>query len=78
MPEPPKGKVYQVWSLILNPLMPTSLGVIEEFSTDKDKVFDLKNTNQSEAFGITLEPAGGSKSPNLEQLYTLGVVASNP
>jgi anti-sigma-K factor RskA len=77
LPEPPKGKVYQVWSLILNPLMPTSLGVIEEFSTDKDKVFDLKNTNQSEAFGITLEPAGGSKSPNLEQLYTLGVVASD-
>jgi anti-sigma-K factor RskA len=77
LPEPPKGKVYQVWSLILNPLMPTSLGVIEEFSTDKDKVFDLKNTNQSEAFGITLEPAGGSKSPNLEQLCTLGVVASD-
>jgi anti-sigma-K factor RskA len=78
LPEPPKGKVYQVWSLTLNPLTPTSLGIIEEFSTDKDKVFDLSNTNESEAFGITLEPEGGSKSPNLEQLYTLGVVASNP
>ncbi|QHI38855.1 hypothetical protein IMCC3317_42550 [Kordia antarctica] len=78
LPEPPEGKVYQVWSLTLNPLIPTSLGVIDEFSTDKDKVFDLKNANESEAFGITLEPAGGSESPNLEQLYTLGVVASNP
>lgn len=78
LPEPPKGKVYQVWSLTLNPLTPTSLGIIEEFSTDKDKVFDLENTNESEAFGITLEPAGGSESPTLEQLYTLGVVASNP
>lgn len=78
LPEPPKGKVYQVWSLTLNPLTPTSLGVIDEFSSDKDKVFDLKNANESEAFGITLEPAGGSESPNLEQLYTLGVVASNP
>jgi anti-sigma-K factor RskA len=78
LPEPPPGKVYQVWSLQLNPLTPTSLGVIDEFLTDKDKVFDLKNTNESEAFGITLEPAGGSKSPTMEQLYTLGVVASNP
>ncbi|WP_430409072.1 anti-sigma factor [Kordia sp.] len=78
LPEPPEGKVYQVWSLTLNPLTPTSLGVIEEFSTDKDKVFDLKNTNESQAFGITLEPEGGSESPTMEQLYTLGVVASNP
>lgn len=78
LPDPPAGKVYQVWSLKLNPLTPTSLGVIEEFATDKDKVFDLENTNESQAFGITLEPAGGSESPTLEQLYTLGVVASNP
>ena len=28
----------------------------------------------AEAFGITLEPAGGSVSPTLEQLYTLGKV----
>ena len=28
----------------------------------------------AEAFGITLEPAGGSKSPTMEQLYTLGKV----
>lgn len=78
LPEPPPGKVYQVWSLKLDPLTPTSLGIIEDFTTDKDKVFDLQNANESEAFGITLEPAGGSKSPTMEQLYTLGVVSSNP
>ncbi|MBC8754543.1 anti-sigma factor [Kordia sp. YSTF-M3] len=78
LPDPPEGKVYQIWSLTLNPLTPTSLGVIEDFSADKDKVFDLKNTNESQAFGITLEPTGGSESPTMEQLYTLGVVASNP
>ena len=74
LPDPPKGKVYQVWSLALNPLTPTDLGVINDFSTDKNKIFEIKNTNQSQAFGITLEPIGGSKSPTLEQLYTLGVV----
>ncbi len=78
LPEPPPGKVYQVWSLKLDPLTPTSLGIIADFTTDNDKVFDLQNTNESEAFGITLEPAGGSESPTMEQLYTLGVVASNP
>lgn len=74
LPEPPEGKVYQVWSLTLSPLTPTSLGTIDNFSTDANKIFEIKNANQSEAFGITLEPAGGSATPTMEQLYTLGVV----
>lgn len=75
LPEPPEGKVYQVWSLTLNPLTPTSLGTIDNFKTDTNKIFEIVNANASEAFGITLEPEGGSESPTLEQLYTLGTVA---
>ncbi|MFD0989646.1 anti-sigma factor domain-containing protein [Mariniflexile jejuense] len=74
LPEPPEGKVYQVWSLKLSPLTPTSLGTIDDFKTDSNKIFEIKNANESEAFGITLEPAGGSKTPTMEQLYTLGAV----
>ncbi|WP_142783622.1 anti-sigma factor [Changchengzhania lutea] len=74
LPEPPRGKVYQVWSLTLNPLTPTSLGTIDDFITDDNKIFEIKNPNSSEAFGITLEPAGGSDAPTMEQLYTLGAV----
>ncbi|HDZ03825.1 hypothetical protein LCGC14_0218440 [marine sediment metagenome] len=77
LPEPPDGFVYQVWSLKLSPLTPTSMGLLEDFSTDENKVFALNNPNESEAFGITLEPAGGSESPTLEQLYTLGVVSAS-
>ncbi|WP_452223346.1 anti-sigma factor [Lacinutrix chionoecetis] len=77
LPEPPEGKVYQVWSLTLNPLTPTSLGTIDNFTSDDNKIFSLENANESQAFGITLEPAGGSVSPTLEQLYTLGVVESS-
>jgi anti-sigma-K factor RskA len=77
LPEPPKGFVYQVWSLKLSPLTPTSIGLLSDFASDENKVFTLANVNESEAFGITLEPAGGSESPNLEQLYTLGVVANS-
>ncbi len=78
LPEPPKGKVYQVWSLKLDPLTPTSIGLLSDFASDENKIFELNNGNESEAFGITLEPEGGSESPNLEQLYTLGVVAATP
>lgn len=76
LPEPPDGMVYQVWSLKLSPLTPTSMGLLEDFIADDNKVFALSNVNESEAFGITLEPAGGSETPNLEQLYALGAVSS--
>lgn len=63
--------IYQVWSLKLEPLTPTSLGLLENYGADKT-LFVLENTNASEGFGITLEPAGGSPTPTLEKLYVLG------
>lgn len=77
LPKPPEGKVYQIWSLTLNPLSPTSLGTIDDFNDNANKIFELQNNNASQAFGITLEPAGGSESPTMEQLYTLGVVSDS-
>ena len=75
LPEPPEGMVYQIWSLKLAPqLTPTSIGLLSEFSTNTEKIFAVEKTGDAEAFGITLEPAGGSKSPTMEQLYTLGKV----
>ena len=66
--------VYQVWALKLNPLTPTSIGLLADFSKDNQKLFAVDKANGAEAFGITLEPAGGSVSPTMEQLYTLGKV----
>lgn len=74
LPEPPKGMVYQVWALKLNPLTPTSIGLLENFDVNEQKLFAVNNANQAEAFGITLEPAGGSLTPTMEKLYTLGKV----
>ena len=74
LPEPPEGFTYQVWSLKLDPLTPTSLGLLDDFASQDNKLFTLENANESEAFGITLEPEGGSETPTLEQLYTLGAV----
>ncbi|WP_300436353.1 anti-sigma factor [Christiangramia sp.] len=76
LPEPPRGKVYQVWSLKLDPLTPTSIGLLDGYTMDENKIFMLENANESEAFGITLEPQGGSESPTMDQLYVLGAVAA--
>lgn len=75
LPEPPAGKVYQVWALKLNPLTPSSIGVLDAATANANKgIYKVDTYEGAEAFGITLEPAGGSKSPTLEQLYTLGKV----
>lgn len=74
LPEPPDGKVYQVWALKLNPLTPTSIGLLEDFKSQSQRIFAVEKANGAEAFGITLEPAGGSASPTMEQLYALGKV----
>ena len=74
LPEPPEGKVYQIWALKLNPLTPTSIGLLENFASNDQRMFAVDKANGAEGFGITLEPAGGSKWPTMEQLYTLGKV----
>ncbi|HNP31755.1 MAG TPA: anti-sigma factor [Flavobacterium sp.] len=75
LPTPPEGKEYQIWSLKLQPqLTPTSIGMLTNFKANTSKVFAVEKTGDAEAFGITLEPAGGSKSPTMDQLYTLGKV----
>lgn len=74
LPTPPEGKVYQLWSLTLDPLTPTSMAVLDQYDENGTQLFEVDNPNASEAFGITLEPVGGSASPTLEQLYVLGVV----
>ncbi|WP_306352705.1 anti-sigma factor [Flavobacterium sp. '19STA2R22 D10 B1'] len=74
LPEPPAGKVYQVWALKLNPLTPTSVGLLNNFTADNGRMFTVDKVTSAEAFGITLEPEGGSPTPTLEQLYTLGKV----
>ncbi|WP_035677994.1 anti-sigma factor [Flavobacterium limnosediminis] len=74
LPEPPQGMVYQVWSLKMDPLTPTSIGLLDKASAETTKMYKVDNTTEAEAFGITLEPEGGSAVPTMEQLYTLGKV----
>ena len=73
LPEPPKGKVYQVWALKLTPLTPVSIGIVDDLSANHG-IIKVENYQGAQAFGITLEPTGGSASPTMEQLYALGKV----
>jgi anti-sigma-K factor RskA len=73
LPKPPTGMVYQVWSLKLKPqLTPTDIGLLNNFEQNNNKIFAVHTTADADAFGITLEPAGGSVTPTMEQLYVLG------
>ncbi|MDC8001244.1 anti-sigma factor [Aequorivita todarodis] len=74
LPAPPRGKVYQVWSLKMEPLTPTSVGLIDPQNQAGEGIYKFVNFPAPEAFGITLEPEGGSETPTLSQLYTLGMI----
>jgi anti-sigma-K factor RskA len=74
LPQPPQGMVYQVWALKMDPLTPTSIGLLDNATAETTKMYKIDNTTEAEAFGITLEPEGGSAVPTMEQLYTLGKV----
>lgn len=75
LPEPPQGMVYQVWALKLNPLTPQSIGILDKGNiTDNEGILPIADSEGAEAFGITLEPVGGSETPTLNRLYALGKV----
>lgn len=76
LPAPPEGQVYQLWWLSsLDPLTPHDAGLLDSFETNEQKLFAAgKTIGPAVAFAITLEPAGGSTAPTLEQLYVLGTV----
>lgn len=74
LPPAPRGKVYQVWSLKMDPLTPSSMGLISSQNEIADGIYKFEGFPTPEAFGITLEPEGGSLTPTLSQLYTLGTI----
>ncbi|EAS19241.1 anti-sigma factor [Nonlabens mediterrranea] len=74
LPEVPENMVYQLWSLTLDPLTPTSLGTLPTDQDSYNELLRIDNSYETQAFGITLEEAGGADAPTLERLYTLGVI----
>jgi anti-sigma-K factor RskA len=68
LPQAPSGKQYQLWAIVDG--KPVDAGVIADCSG----LCKMKNIPTSTMFAITLEPAGGSVSPHLDQMYVAGKV----
>jgi len=68
MPKLPSSQQYQLWALIDN--KPKDLGVFD--ATDDKVILKMKNTQKAQAFAITIEQKGGSPSPTLQKMQSLG------
>ncbi|WP_242701528.1 anti-sigma factor [Arthrobacter cavernae] len=60
---PPAGKVYQMWLIPKDGSAPVSQGLMDAQALSHPAV--VKGISSAAALGITVEPAGGSKSPSL-------------
>lgn len=67
LPAPPSGKQYQLWAL--KDGQPIDAGVVPP---ETQLAYHMKTIPAADAFAITLEPAGGSPQPTLEQLQVMG------
>jgi anti-sigma-K factor RskA len=68
MPKLPSDKQYQLWALIDG--KPRDLGVFD--ASDEKVILKMKNTQKAQAFAITIENKGGSPSPDLKKLQSMG------
>jgi anti-sigma-K factor RskA len=66
MPRLPAGKTYQLWKI--NGDVATSAGTIPA-----DAVVPIKELSSAKAFGVSIEPAGGSTQPTKDQI--IGILA---
>ncbi len=71
LPAVPTGKQYQLWAIVDG--KPISGGMI---STEKGvyRIQKMKSFGKADAFAITLEKAGGSDAPTMEELYVISKI----
>ena len=67
LPEIPADKSLQLWADVEGEMI--NMGVLE---TGKDELLKVPYIPNAESLNITLEPKGGSKTPNVAQLYANG------
>lgn len=67
----PEGKQYQLWAIADG--VPVDMGMIDKGKINR-RLAEMKTTGKAQAFAITIEPKGGSKSPTMEAMVVLGEV----
>jgi anti-sigma-K factor RskA len=71
LPAVPAGKQYQLWAIVDG--KPVDAGMI---STEKGiyHIQKMKSFGHAEAFAITMEKAGGSPTPTMDQMYVIAKI----
>jgi anti-sigma-K factor RskA len=71
LPGTPTGKQYQLWAIVDG--KPVDAGMI---STEKGiyHIQKMKSFGRAEAFAITLEKAGGSPTPTMDQMFVISKI----
>lgn len=72
MPRLPSDQQYQLWALIDG--KPKDLGEFDADTTNNRVILQMKNTQKAQAFAITIEKKGGSPSPTLNKMQSLGKI----
>lgn len=70
LPPPPSGKQYQLWAIAGNN-PPVNAGV---FDVNTGILQVMERIAEANAFAVTLEDAGGSPTPTLDQMFVIGNV----
>ncbi|MEP6949311.1 MAG: anti-sigma factor [Ginsengibacter sp.] len=71
LPATPSGKQYQLWAIVDG--KPVDAGMI---STEKGIYYiqKMKSFGHAEAFAITLEKAGGSPTPTMDEMFVISKI----
>jgi hypothetical protein len=72
LPKPSPDKQYQLWAIVDG--KPVDAGMLNMEDNSGGMVHKMRNIPTAQAFAITLENKGGSKSPTMEAMYVLGKV----
>lgn len=70
MPPPPDGKQYQLWAIVDGKPVDAGVYALQQ----KEAMQKMKVIPAAQMFAITLEKAGGSPSPTLDEMYVAGKV----
>lgn len=71
LPKPSGNRQYQLWAIVGG--KPVDMGVLP--LNDSNTLIKTPFISQPAAFAITLEPVGGSVSPTLDQMVSMGAVS---
>lgn len=68
LPNAPAGQQYQLWAIVDG--KPVSAGMFD--SAHPDKIQMMSVIDKAQAFAITLEKAGGSETPTMQNMMVMG------